>query len=96
MSYSSIAKAVLLESWLKEYEKITSKYVSDINWETVVWNEGEIEQAADDLQLEAYRNVYTGDDCNPSISDWCCYDESCEARTDFQYKLYEKLEEVRA
>jgi hypothetical protein len=87
-----IGTIISLELWLVEFHKITAAYIESINWDTVIWNDGEIEQAGDDFQLEAFRNVFESDDCNPSVQDWDHYDDSCDARMDFQRELTERYE----
>lgn len=94
---------VKLEDWTKEFNKLSTEYITGINWQTVCWEEGEIGQAADDIQLNAYRNCYfienqkedeEGYSHNPSVDDWIGYEASCEDRIDFQYVLQEKWDDT--
>lgn len=93
------------EKWLKEFNKLSDDYISGINWETVIWNDGEIAQAADDIQCDAYRTCYfiknegreseEDYDCNPTPDEeeWGDYSVSCDERSDFQNRLQEKWDE---
>lgn len=81
---------ISLADWESQFKAITEKYINSINWETVIFNEGDIAQIADYLQLEAYQDIYGGEDFNPSISDWDCYDDSCDSRADFQIDMEER------
>lgn len=85
-------QVLTLGMWLKEFKKLSSEYLLNIG--TAVFEDGDIGQAADDLQLEAYQNVQArlGND-EDSISDWVDYDASCDARVDFKYELESKVNE---
>ena len=48
---------ITLEAWLKEFNKLTVEYINSINWNTVIFNDGDIEQIGDDLQKEAFQNL---------------------------------------
>lgn len=85
---------VTFQAWQDEFQIITTKYFAAINWDTVIWHPGEIEQAGDDLQLDAYRKLYDGEDSNPSICEWEHYEESCDARGNFQRQLSERWEKA--
>ena len=87
--------------WKKKFDKLSSEYIKNINWETVVFDEkhlssenslnGTTIQAADDLQYEAFRKTISFFD---SIDEWDDYDKSCEDRTDFAYDLEEQWQDV--
>ena len=83
--------------WKKEFDKLSSEYIKNINWETVIFDEKHLSsdrtttQAADDLQLEAFRNTISFFD---SIDEWEDHDKSCEDRVDFAYDLENKWQDV--
>lgn len=93
ISLVEIPEVVSLEDWQEEFQKLSKQYMDGINWEAVIFEDHEFGQAADEIQLSAYRNLYAGDDCNPNISDWEFYEDSCDDRAVFQRELEERYSE---
>lgn len=91
-------KQVLLKNWIIEFKKLSTQYIDRINWDTVIWNDGEINQAADDIQADAYNTCYFAENEEEhgyilDVDEWCDYDKSCEYRMDFQDELQEKWDD---
>lgn len=81
---------ITLETWLKEFNKLTVEYINSINWNTVIFNDGDIEQIGDDLQKEAFQNL--NENIDDFVSDWEDYSDTCDARNEFQRELSERWE----
>jgi len=89
-------KQVEYKDWLAEFTKLTKKYISEINWETIIFEEEDFGVIGDELQADALENC-GGESLG--ISEWDNYDESCADRTDFQIELknhWEEQLEIRA
>lgn len=93
ISLVEIPDQVSLENWKEEFKKLSQEYMSGINWETVIFENGEFAQAAGDIQLEAYKACLP-DDSDVSLDDWEFYAESCDPVVDFQFELKERYESV--
>lgn len=81
---------VTYEEWKAEFSKVTSEYINGIDWDKVIWNDGEFEQAGDELQLQAYLNLNESDS---DLNDWEFYDSSCDDRIDAQQELQERWDQ---
>ena len=88
-------KTVQYKAWRDEFDKLVKAYLLGISWENFNLDNGDIGAVGDELQIEAYRNIYfsinaetdAGYDHNPDIFDWANYEESCSNRTDFEIDL---------
>ena len=88
-------KTVQYKAWRDEFDKLVKAYLLGIEWEKILFNNEDFGVLGDDLQWDAYKNIYfsinaetdAGFDHNPDVAEWVHYDESCENRTDFEIDL---------
>ena len=88
-------KIVSYAAWCVEFDKLVKAYLLDIDWKTIYFEENDFGEIGDDLQWDAYRNIYfnivdesdIAYDHNPDVAEWVHYDQSCDNRTDFEIDL---------